>query len=82
MHAGITLHVNTVALLAARHNEVNMSCKHYVHIKILRGRSCLRREIKQKINILLWFKSLEISVFVKFQAFAEGVDGILLELKV
>lgn len=48
MHAGITLHVNTVALLAARRNEVNMSCKRYIHIKIVRGRSCLRREIKQE----------------------------------
>lgn len=82
MHAGIALHVNTVALLAARRNEVNTSCKHYVHIKTVRGRSCLRREIKQKINILLWFKSLDISAFVKFRAWAEGVDEILLKLKV
>lgn len=82
MHAGITLHVNTVALLAARRHEVNMSREHYGHIKIVGGRSCLRREIKQKINILLWFKSLEISLFVKFHAWAKGVGGILLKLKV
>lgn len=74
MQAGITLHVNTVALLAARRNEVNVSCKHYVHIKIARGRLGLRTEIKQKINILLRLKSLEITV--KFPACAEGIDEI------
>lgn len=50
MHAGITLHVNIVALVAARRNE----------------------------HIVSWFKSLEITAFVRLDARGEGSDEILL----
>lgn len=60
MHLGITLHVNTVALLAAQHNQFNMSCKLIILIVLYVGVDVREGDSSMKMGNLLWFIILDI----------------------
>lgn len=65
MHRSITLHVNTVAVLTARRNEVNRSCKQYILVTSYVGLHVWREESNRKQTVfcglsawdVCWFRS-------------------------
>lgn len=85
MHGGITLHVNTVALLAAHHNQFNMSGNHSNLIVFHAGVDIKRKNGKSaavcraghfctnETNVHVWWFSLKLRA-----AQSEGPEAILL----